>query len=112
MSYTRGTLQYIACGLGKAAQLSRHEVEDVVGEAPHENLRHVPAPLRGGAIELEKPFLIQRGQELIREKRIPAGLFEKEAGERSGPLRAAVERVGDDSTEAVGVERSEDDQGR
>ena len=68
---------------GQAAELRRHEIHHIVGEALGADARQVPAPAGRGGIESQKFLLRQGDHELDREERIAAGLLEHQLGQGS-----------------------------
>ncbi|MFT3773199.1 MAG: hypothetical protein QM820_48085 [Minicystis sp.] len=93
----------------QAPELPHHEIDDVVGEALGLDPRDVPDPRQALRIERHQLLLVQRGQELVDEEGIAAGLVVHEPRELADVLGALVDRVGDQLGHVLRGERRHHD---
>src|SRR5690242_11933386 len=89
------------------AQPSRNKIENIVRKALRFDLRKIPPPLPGRAIEVEEAFFMEVRKELNREERIPFALLMDHARERQRALRIAVQGSRDELVDVLDSKRSE-----
>ena len=97
----RGQPQHLLAVRGQGADLARHELDDVVGDAPLADLVGVGPPRAGGGVEPQQTALVERLQELVHEEGVPAGLGVDEPGEAPGVGLVPVGRVAEELGEVV-----------
>ena len=79
----------------QAAQLSDHQVDDVIGVPFATNAIHVPRPFGLIVVERQQSFIGERVQELDQEKRITGRLMMDQLRQRIRARRFATERIGE-----------------
>ena len=105
VTQTRQILERSArCGR-RAGELSDHEVHDIVGVALVVNALKIPIPLLRLRIESEEPLAGEGVEKLNREERIAAGPRIYKLRQRRGPGRFAMQRVGDELSDMLELQR-------
>ena len=96
-------------GAREAAQLSRHKVNHVVGDALGPDPIHVPPQARRVGVEHERPLVRQSGDKLSREERVALGLLEHQLGQRLRKFLFGTQGIGHERDHIVLPKRAQHD---